>query len=82
MQTLSLIWGISAITGMLFGFIPLLGWWNWINIPFSGTGLIIGAIALATSNKEKRNRSIAGIICCVTAMMFGLPRLIIGFGIL
>jgi hypothetical protein len=49
MQVLSLIWGILAIVGMVVGFFPCLGALNWINIPFSGLGIIISGIALGTA---------------------------------
>ncbi|MFZ5516987.1 MAG: hypothetical protein ACOY90_10140 [Candidatus Zhuqueibacterota bacterium] len=82
MQTLSLIWGILAILGMVVGFIPCLGALNWLNIPFSGIGLIISVISLATSDERTRGAAIGGVICCAIAVMFGIIRLIIGGGVL
>jgi hypothetical protein len=83
MQVLSLIWGILAILGMLTGFFPCLGSLNWINIPFSGIGLILSIIALATAKgDEKKGGSIAGVVCCAIAILFGLIRLIAGGGVL
>lgn len=81
MQTLSLILGILAIVGMLLGFFPCLGWWNWFNIPLAGVGLIISVIALATGKQGKKGGSIAGVICCAIAVFFGLVRLIAGGGV-
>ena len=81
MQTLCLIWGILAIIGLGVGFFPCLGWMNWGNIPFSGIGLIISVIALARKEEEKKGGSIAGVICCGIAILFGIIRLIIGFGV-
>jgi hypothetical protein len=67
---------------MLVGFIPCLGSLNWLNIPFSVTGLIISGIALASAKKEEnKGGSIAGIICCAIAILFGLIRLIAGGGV-
>jgi hypothetical protein len=54
MQTLSLVWGILSIIGMFVAFFPCLGSLNWINIPFSGVGLIISIIALARKKEEKK----------------------------
>ncbi len=82
MQTLSLIWGILALIGMVVGFIPFLGALNWLNIPFAGIGLIVGIIALATSKEGGKGRSIAGTVSCSIAIFLGLIRLVLGGGIL
>lgn len=82
MQTLSLIWGILAIMGMIVGFFPCLGALNWINIPFSGVGLIISIVALARATpEEKKTGAIAGTVCCAIAVLLGFIRLILGGGI-
>jgi hypothetical protein len=81
MQTLSLIWGILSILGMLVGFMPCLGALNWLNIPLAGIGLIVSVIAVATAKQGKRGGSIAGIVCCGIAVFFGLFRLIAGGGV-
>jgi len=81
MQVFSLIWGIFAILGMIIGFIPCLGALNWINIPFSGIGIIISAIALGTAGNAPKGSSIAGLVCCITAILFGIIRLILGGGV-
>jgi hypothetical protein len=81
MQILSLIWGILAIIGMLIAFFPCLGWLNWANIPFSGVGLIISIIALATYKDGNKGGSIAGTVCCGIAIIFGIIRLVVGGGI-
>ncbi len=80
MQILSLIWGILALLSMLVAFIPCLGALNWIIIPFSGIGLIISIIAIATA-KERKGLAIAGIIGCAIAIIFGIIRLIAGGGL-
>ena len=48
------MWGILAILGMIVAFFPCLGALNWLNIPFSGLGIIIAAIALATARSKAR----------------------------
>jgi hypothetical protein len=78
MQILSLVWGILAILGMIVAFFPCLGALNWLNIPFSGLGIIIAAIALATGKEQSKGGAIAGLICCVIAIFFGIIRLVIG----
>lgn len=82
MQTLSLVWGILAIVGMIVGFFPCLGALNWLNIPFSGVGLVVSVIGIATTKEERKGGFVAGIVCCAIALILGLIRLIIGGGIL
>jgi len=81
MQTLSLIFGILAIIGMMVGFFPCFGALNWVNVPGSAIGLIISIVALATSKGGKRGGSIAGVVCCGIAILFGIIRLIAGGGV-
>lgn len=81
MQVLSLILGILAILGMMVGFFPCLGALNWLNIPLSGIGLLISIIALATGKPGNRGGSVAGVICCGIAIVFGLIRLAAGGGV-
>lgn len=82
MKTASLVMGILSICGMLLGFIPCLGAFNWINIPFSILGLVIGIIAYTRKDGEPKGNAKAGIIMCGIAMLFGLIRLILGGGVL
>ncbi|MEX2262668.1 MAG: hypothetical protein WD696_11995 [Bryobacteraceae bacterium] len=82
MQLVGLVWGILALLGMVVAFMPCLGALNWLLIPFAGVGLVIGVIAFASSPPGHRGPSVAGIVCCSIATMFGLIRLILGAGIL
>jgi len=72
MKFLGLLFGILAALGMLLGFIPLLGWLNWLNIPLAIIGLIFSAIA----------KSSGGKVLCSVAIIFGILRLILGGGVL
>lgn len=81
MKTASLILGILAICGMLLGFIPCLGSFNWINIPFASIGLIISIFAYIKEDGLPKNNALAGIIMCAAAAFFGFIRLVIGGGI-
>lgn len=81
MQLISLTWGILAVLGMIVGFIPCLGSLNWLNIPFSGIGVIISGIAMANAGNRPKGSSIAGLICCIVALFFGIIRLIMGGGV-
>ena len=59
---------------MFLGFVPLLGWTNWLNIPFALVGLILGAIGISTA-KKGRGLGIAAIILCAIAILFGALKL-------
>ena len=81
MQVLGLIWGILAIIGMVIGFFPCLGALNWINVPFSGIGIVISAIALGTAGDKPKSNSILGLVLCTIALLFGIVRLFMGGGL-
>ncbi|PJK04811.1 hypothetical protein CO609_03885 [Lysobacteraceae bacterium NML91-0268] len=76
MGTFSLIWGICAILGMLLAMIPLLGWLNWLNIPFAILGLIVSAIGM--SGARRSNAAVAGLVLCLIATVLGGIRLMLG----
>ncbi|MCB0722529.1 MAG: hypothetical protein KDC73_03930 [Ignavibacteriae bacterium] len=80
MNTLNIIWGSLSILGMIFGFIPCFGAFNWINIPFAGVGVILGIVGIAVE-KGNKNGSIAGLIMCLVAALFGAVRLLMGGGV-
>jgi hypothetical protein len=82
MQVLSLVWGILAFIGMFVAFFPCLGSMNWINIPFSGIGLILSIVAMVTAKTAAKGKSIAGIVLCGLAVLFGIIRLAAGGGVL
>ena len=94
MRMASLVLGIIAIVGMFIGFIPCLGWFNWLNLPLAATGAILGAIDYNNSkfpagttsydpaySTPKKDFPI-GLVLCAVAFAFGLLRLIAGGGIL
>jgi succinate-acetate transporter protein len=81
MLTLSLIWGILAFLVMLVGFLPCLGSLNWLNIPFSAVGLVLGVIAVTQSKELQKGGGIAGIVLCAVGVVLGLLRLLAGGGI-
>jgi hypothetical protein len=81
MQVLSIVWGILAVIGMFVAFLPCFGSMNWINIPFSAIGLILSIVALVTAKTPKKGMSIAGIVLCGIAVLFGIIRLMAGGGL-
>jgi len=81
MQVLSLVWGLLAGFGLVIGFVPCLGAFNWINIPFAGVGFVISGIALVAGDGRERAYSFAGMAVCSLAFVIGVVRLIVGHGI-
>jgi hypothetical protein len=72
MNIISIILGLIALLLAIVGFIPLLGWLNWLTILIAGAGIAFGA---ASGSKSGRN------FCIVVAVICAL-RLWIGGGII
>jgi hypothetical protein len=73
--------GIVALSFMLVGFIPCLGWLNYINIVLSLITLIIGIVAIATAKSDpERSSAILGVAFVILAIFLGTGRLIVGGG--
>jgi hypothetical protein len=81
-QVISLVWGVFAALGMLLGFIPLLGWFNWLNIPFAAVGLIVAALTVAGVRPPNNRMALAGLVLCAVACVAGSIRLCMGWGII
>ena len=71
---LSLIWGLVAFIGMMFGFFPILIFLNWLNLPFAAAGLAVGLVSLVKSRPADAP-SLVGIACCALAVAIGIVRL-------
>ena len=41
----SLLLGLLALLVAMIGFVPLLGWFNWLAIPLAFVGLVIGLMS-------------------------------------
>jgi hypothetical protein len=52
MNVISVLVGIAALIVALIGFIPLLGWLNWLVIPAAVVGLVIGLLSRETSGRN------------------------------
>lgn len=75
--------GIVAIALMLIGFIPCLGWLNYLNLTFSFITIILSIVALASAKSDSaRSSAIIGLALVVLAICLGIGRLIIGGGCL
>ena len=71
MNVISVIIGVVALVIALVGFIPLLGWLNWLAIPLAVVGLIVGFFDARTSGRNLN----------VVVIIFGIVRLSLGGGI-
>ena len=92
MKIASLIIGIIVIVGMFIGFIPCLGWFNWLNLPLAAVGIILGIIDYNDKSKlpvsqeynpayQPKREFPIGLVLCAVAFAFGLLRLVAGGGI-
>jgi hypothetical protein len=72
MNILSVLLGIVVLLLALVGFIPLLGWLNWLLIPMALVGAAIGALS---AHKSGRNLNLILVVVCTI-------RLIIGHGLI
>lgn len=82
MGLISLLWGIVAIILMVFALIPLLGWANWLLIPFAVVGAIIAAIGIAATAPQNRGRAKTGLVLNAIVIIVGIVRLSMGGGLL
>lgn len=73
--------GITALSFMLVGLIPCLGWLNYINIVLSFITLIIGIVGIVTAKSDAdRSAAVLGVALVVLAIFLGTGRLILGGG--
>lgn len=82
MGLISLLWGIVAMIWMVIALIPLLGWGNWLLIPFAAVGAVIAAIGIAVTRTENRGRAKAGLILNGVVIVVAITRLSLGGGII
>lgn len=82
MGLISIVWGICALLWMLLALIPLLGWMNWLMIPFAVIGAIIAAIGMAMSAAGRRGRALTGLLLNLAAIVVGSMRLGLGGGLI
>ena len=82
MGLISLLWGIVGMLLMFIGLVPLLGWSNWLIIPFAGVGAIIAAIGIALSSAGKRGRAKTGLVLNCVVIVVATWRLGLGGGLI
>ncbi len=71
MKLIGFLFGLISLLLAFIAFFPLLGWLNWLFIPFAILGVIISSI---TNSSGGKTMSIAAIIV-------GMLRLMLGGGI-
>ena len=69
---ISIFIGIIALILSFIGLVPLLGWTNWLILPFAGIGALFGLISSRAS----------GMYFCIIVMGICAFRLWIGGGII
>jgi len=75
--------GIVALSFMVVGFIPCLGWLNYFNFVLSFITTIIGIVAIANGKSDAdRTAAILGVAFVGMAIFLGTGRLILGGGCL
>lgn len=73
--------GIVALSFMVVGLIPCLGWLNYINTILSFITLILGIVAIATGKTDaERSAAILGVALVIMAIFLGTGRLLLGGG--
>ena len=82
MGLISLVWGIVSMCLMVLALIPLLGWSNWLLIPFAAVGAIIGAIGILFTSSARTGRARTGLLLNGIVIVVGIIRLGIGGGII
>ena len=68
MNMISTLIGIVALFAALIAFIPLLGWLNWLVIPFVAIGLVLGLLSDKTTG---RNINLAVLVIAMFRLFIG-----------
>lgn len=77
---IGLIWGIVSLILAFVLLIPLLGWANWIIMPFITVGIVISI--LAGANPDTKTLGTVGIVLNSCAFVICVLRLALGGGVL
>ncbi len=81
MGMITFVLSLVAMLLTLIAFIPLLGWLNWLFIPFSVIALVANVI-FHNVDLGMRRLARAGMIISLVAIVIGFLRLSMGWGIL
>lgn len=80
MGIISLFLSLFALLLTLIAFIPLLGWLNWIFIPFSILALVVNII-FHYIDVGFRQAAKAGMMISIVTIAMGVIRLSLGWGV-
>lgn len=80
MSIITMLIAVIALVLTLVAFIPLLGWLNWLFIPFSIIALLLNVIAIIIPPYRNKIAYI-GVVISVMSLFVGIVRLSIGGGI-
>lgn len=72
LNLISIVIGIVALAMVAVAFIPLLGWANWLILPFAVVGAGLGALSNANSGRNLN----------IVVLVIGTLRLMLGGGII
>ena len=73
--------GIVALSLMLVGFIPCLGWLNYLNLLLCFITIVIGIVAIVNGKSDaERTSALLGLGFVTIAIFLGIIRLILGGG--
>jgi hypothetical protein len=71
LNIVSIIIGVIGLILAVFAFLPLLGWANWVILPFAFIGLALGAMSKQTTGRNLN----------IVVVAIGVVRLMLGGGI-
>jgi hypothetical protein len=72
LNIVSIIIGVIGLILAVFAFLPLLGWANWVILPFAFIGLALGAMSKQTTGRNLN----------IVVVAIGVVRLMLGGGII
>lgn len=68
LNIVSVLIGLLVLVLALVGFVPLLGWLNWLIIPLAIVGAAVGALS---SSNSGRNLNLLLIVICAIRLSLG-----------
>ena len=77
---MSLVFGIIALIFVLIGFVPFLGFLEWIGGIFAILGFISGIIGVFA--QKRKGNAIAGFIINILVFLIAVVRILLGLGFL
>ncbi len=77
---IGIIWGAVGLILSFVFLIPLLGWVNWLIIPFILFGIVISILGAA--NEDTKTLGVIGIVLGSGAFVISVLRLALGGGVI